>query len=105
MTDLVIRAATPDDVPTIVDFNIRLAEETEETVLDARIVRDGVRTLLSEPVRGRYDVACVEGAVVGQIMADRSCRPPTIEGGREGTPHRSHCRASRSLSLSFLSHS
>ncbi len=71
MTDLVIRAATLDDVPTIVDFNLRLAEETEETVLDARIVQDGVRTLLSEPARGRYDVACVAGAVVGQIMHTR----------------------------------
>ena len=30
MSDLVIRAATFDDLETIVDFNVRLAEETED---------------------------------------------------------------------------
>ena len=71
MTALVIRAATIDDLETITDFNVRLAEETEDTSLDRATVRRGVLALLSDRTRGAYYVACAGGDVVGQIMHTR----------------------------------
>ena len=49
-----IRPATLDDLETIVDFNVRLAAETEDTGLDRDTVRRGVRALLAEPAHGAY---------------------------------------------------
>ena len=67
----VIRAATLDDLEIIVDFNARLADETEDRSLDRETLRQGVRALLSDPTRGSYYVACADGKVLGQIMHTR----------------------------------
>jgi ribosomal protein S18 acetylase RimI-like enzyme len=56
-----VRFAVPDDWPTIVEFNCRLAEESEGKTLDRRIVEPGVKALLADPRKGRYLVACAEG--------------------------------------------
>ena len=69
--DCVIRAAIVDDVETIVDFNARLAGETEDTSLDRDMVRRGVQALLSDRAHGAYYVACDDDLVVGQIMHTR----------------------------------
>lgn len=71
MPELAIRAATLDDLHTIVDFNARLADETEGTALDRETLRRGVHGLLSDRTRGRYDVACQTDTVVGQLMHTR----------------------------------
>jgi GNAT superfamily N-acetyltransferase len=63
-----IRLAVPDDWDVIADFNCRLAAETEGKTLVPSIIGAGVRGLLSNPHRGRYFVACLEGKVVGQLM-------------------------------------
>ena len=59
--------ATVDDLETIVDFNIRLAAESEDTRLDRETVRQGVRGLLADAARGAYYVAGAPG-IVGQMM-------------------------------------
>ena len=71
MAALVVRAATADDVPTIVEFNTRLAAETEGLALDRETLSQGVGALLSDHARGSYYVACQGEAVVGQIMHTR----------------------------------
>jgi GNAT superfamily N-acetyltransferase len=71
MPPFVIRPATPADRATVADFNLRIAAETENTVLDRDLVTRGVETLLANAARGRYYVACVEQAIVGQIMHTR----------------------------------
>ena len=71
MSDLTIRPATADDLDVIVDFNARIASETEDTVLDRNTLRAGVQVLLEDPAKGRYFVACVDGVVVGQVMHPR----------------------------------
>ena len=71
MLDLIIRAATTEDAQTIADFNVRLAIETEDLSLDQETVLQGVRSLLSDPSRGAYYVACAEGQIIGQIMHTR----------------------------------
>jgi len=63
-----VRPAVPDDWPIIVDFNCRLAEESEGKKLDRAHVEPGVRTLLADPRRGRYLVAMAENRPVGQLM-------------------------------------
>ena len=68
MSKLAIRKATLGDLDTIVDFNARLADESEGIRLDRGTLRDGARALLSGPERGSYHVACADGGVVGQMM-------------------------------------
>ena len=65
-----IRPATPGDLETIVDFNLRLAAETEAIELDRATVRRGVRALLADGAHGAYYVACTD-AIVGQMMHTR----------------------------------
>lgn len=69
---ITIRPAVPDDWPTIVEFNCRLAEESEGKRLDRADVEPGVRALLADPRKGRYFVAEAKETeaprVVGQLM-------------------------------------
>ena len=68
MSEFTIRKATSGDLDTIVNFNARLAEESEDILLDRSTLRDGVRAILSNAARGSYHVACNGGGVVGQMM-------------------------------------
>ena len=71
MLEYALREATLDDLETIAEFNARLAEETEDTLLDRETLRQGVRALLSDQTRGSYYLACTDGRVIGQIMHTR----------------------------------
>lgn len=64
----VIRKATEKDIPTIVDFNQRLAEESEGKRLDPEIIGRGVKRALATPSLCQYYVAEYQGTVVGQTM-------------------------------------
>ena len=68
---MLVRSATLDDLPTIVEFNRRLALETEAITLSVEVLTQGVRAALLDPHKARYFVAEVEGHVVGQIMHTR----------------------------------
>ena len=61
-----VRQAASADVEIIADFNIALCQDTEERKLDRPTVLEGVRRFISEPSRGRYFVATIDGEVVGQ---------------------------------------
>jgi GNAT superfamily N-acetyltransferase len=63
-----IRDATLADLPTIVDFNCRLAEETEHKQLDTDTITRGVRRALTQPGLCRYWVAESGGVIIGQAM-------------------------------------
>ncbi len=71
MSRFEIRPAQPDDWETIVEFNCRLAEESEETRLDPEKISAGVKALLADPAKGRYFVACHQDQLVGQMMHTR----------------------------------
>ena len=64
--NMVIRPADAGDIATIADFNVALCRETEGRELDPATVTKGVRRFVSEPSRGRYFVAQIDGEVVGQ---------------------------------------
>ena len=66
--DVIIRPARIEDASTIVEFNRRLARETEHRELDPKTIAAGVRALLLDATRGRYFVAESGGIVVGQLM-------------------------------------
>jgi len=66
--ELSIRSANLDDLPTIVDFNCRLAWETEHKRLEPDTIRRGVQRALTQPQMCRYFVAESAGQVVGQAM-------------------------------------
>lgn len=63
-----IRPPTPSDLDVVVDFNVRLARETEARELDRPTVTRGVRAVLADSARGSYFLAELEGQVVGQLM-------------------------------------
>ncbi|MFO1007007.1 MAG: GNAT family N-acetyltransferase [Planctomycetaceae bacterium] len=65
---MMIRPATLDDLPTLVEYNRRLAQETENITLSVELLTEGVRAALLDPSKGRYFVAEVDGQVVGQLM-------------------------------------
>jgi GNAT superfamily N-acetyltransferase len=65
---LTIRRAVAADAPTIVDFNRRLALETEGKTLDLAVLAAGVAAGLADESKARYFVADDDGRVVGQLM-------------------------------------
>ncbi len=71
MSDLCVRAATPADAETIAAFNLAMARETEDKGLDEAALLRGVRRALSDPARGVYRVAELEGRVAGCLMLTR----------------------------------
>jgi GNAT superfamily N-acetyltransferase len=67
---LFVREAVFEDFEGIADFNVRMAEETEGKVLDRSVVREGVKAVLADKLRGFYLLAedGKSGRVVGQLM-------------------------------------
>jgi GNAT superfamily N-acetyltransferase len=66
---LTVRTATPGDVPVIVDYNRRLAQETEHKMLDPQTVTAGVVAAIADPTtKGPYYLACDGTDVVGQLQ-------------------------------------
>ena len=66
-----VRDARPSDAPIIVDFNIRLALESEDVRLEPAVIGCGVEKLLKDSSLGRYFVAedpSQDGRLLGQVM-------------------------------------
>ena len=89
--DLIVRDARPDDREVLVDFNIRLARETEGKALDLDVLTRGVIAALDDPGRLRYWVAEPReepGRVIGQAAVTREWsdwRPAGSGGSRAST--------------------
>lgn len=66
-TDIAIRPAQQADIETIVDFQCRLACESEGMTLDPAVVREGVRAVL-DGAKGRYWVAEVGSKTAACLM-------------------------------------
>ncbi len=65
---IMIREATIKDMDTIIDFQLKMAMETEDVKLDVNILKSGVKALFNKPEMGLYYVAEVVGKVVGSTM-------------------------------------
>jgi len=62
-----VREADQLDVPTLVEYNLSLAYETENILLDKNVLRLGIKKAL-ELNDCRYIVAELENKIVGQTM-------------------------------------
>ncbi len=62
-----IRRAGLADLTTVVEFNARLAEESEGVCLDRERLRSGVEALLRDESRGFYLLAESDDGVMGQL--------------------------------------
>jgi GNAT superfamily N-acetyltransferase len=64
-----IRQGRPDDAPTIVEFNSRLARETEGKALDPAVLTAGVTAALADPTRkGPYYLVEDGATILGQLQ-------------------------------------
>jgi GNAT superfamily N-acetyltransferase len=64
-----VRRAEPSDAATIIEFNSRLAHETENKKLDPARITPGVHAVLADPNKGVYFVATSpDQQIAGQIM-------------------------------------
>lgn len=63
-----IREATIKDMEVIIDFQLKMAMETENVSLDLRILKPGVKALFEKPEMGLYYVAEADGKIVGSTM-------------------------------------
>jgi GNAT superfamily N-acetyltransferase len=65
---LAVRRATPADAAIVVDFNRRLAEESEGKTLDVGLLAPGVAAGLADPGKALYFLAEDDGQVLGLVM-------------------------------------
>ena len=68
MADPLVRPARPEDAPVLVDFQLRMARETEGLELDPGIVTAGVEAVFADPRKAAYWVAERDGRVAGCLM-------------------------------------
>jgi len=65
---MLVREAHSGDLETIVDFQLKMAKETEDITLDREILTRGVETVLSNQSIARYFIAEIEGISAGMLM-------------------------------------
>jgi GNAT superfamily N-acetyltransferase len=63
-----IRKATVTDIPTLVVFQMGLALESENVILDQGILATGLKALFDDPTKGYYNIAEEDGEPVGCYM-------------------------------------
>ncbi|HXE65742.1 MAG TPA: GNAT family N-acetyltransferase [Rhodanobacteraceae bacterium] len=65
---ILIREATPEDVPFLVECNAAMALETEHKTLDSDVLTRGTRAVFDDPRRGFYLVAECDGEGAGCLL-------------------------------------
>ncbi|NJN25221.1 MAG: GNAT family N-acetyltransferase [Cyclobacteriaceae bacterium] len=63
-----IREAKPTEAPTIVNFQIEMARETENLQLDRSLVTPGVEAVFEDNAKGRYYIAEIDDTIVGSLL-------------------------------------
>ena len=63
-----IRKALPEDASTIVDFQIKMAQETENLVLEAKKLMPGTLAVFDDASKGTYYVAVKGDEVIGCLL-------------------------------------
>jgi GNAT superfamily N-acetyltransferase len=63
-----IRAGVPADAAAIVDFQLRMARETEALELDGATLSRGVPAVFADPGKGAYWIAERDGRTVGCLL-------------------------------------
>ncbi len=63
-----IREATERDIPSIIDFQLKMALETESITLDIATLAQGIHKLFKDSTKGRYYVAEEGSEIIGCLM-------------------------------------
>ncbi|MCX6253350.1 MAG: GNAT family N-acetyltransferase [Bacteroidia bacterium] len=63
-----IRKAKPEDTSVIIDFQQKMAWETEQMTLVPEIVTNGVKTVFANPARGQYWVVEENSKIVASLL-------------------------------------
>ena len=63
-----IRKANPSDASHIVDYQLKMALETENLELTKSVVELGVEAVFNDNSKGAYYVAEIDGSVVGSLL-------------------------------------
>lgn len=65
---MLIRNAREDDIPLIVDFQEKMALETEQRTLDEDELLKGVQAVFNDPAKGFYMVVEINEDVVASLL-------------------------------------
>ncbi|HCW09212.1 MAG TPA: GNAT family N-acetyltransferase [Cytophagales bacterium] len=65
---MLIREATEKDIPHLLDFQLKMALETENLTLEISSLTSGVNKVFKDSTKGRYYVAEINSEVVGCLM-------------------------------------
>lgn len=65
---MIIREARITDMPSLLDFQLKMALETENIQLEIQPLTLGMTKLLKDPGKGKYYVAEESGEIVGCLM-------------------------------------
>jgi ribosomal protein S18 acetylase RimI-like enzyme len=65
---ITVRKAKPSDAPSIIDFQLKMAWETEKIKLNPDTVTMGVTAVFKESSRGRYYVAESDVQVIASLL-------------------------------------
>jgi GNAT superfamily N-acetyltransferase len=65
---MIVRKAIKEDAELIAAFQLAMALETEQLILDPHIVDCGVRAVFEDPNRGNYYVAEIDGEVISSLL-------------------------------------
>lgn len=65
---IIIRSAKREDARTILEFQLKMARETENIELDKLIASQGISALFDDPAKGEYFVATLDDRVVGCFL-------------------------------------
>jgi ribosomal protein S18 acetylase RimI-like enzyme len=68
---IVVRNARLRDLGPLADFNIAMAQETENKTLSPAKVKAGMRSVLRNPNHGFYLVAELNGRIAGSLLVTR----------------------------------
>lgn len=66
-----VRPARPDEAGLLIDFQLRLARESEGLELDPAALGRGVRAVFDDRALGEYWVAELDGRVAGCLLVTR----------------------------------
>jgi ribosomal protein S18 acetylase RimI-like enzyme len=64
----IIREATEKEIPSIIDFQLKMALETENITLEISTLTLGIHELFKDPTKGKYYVAVADAQVMGCLM-------------------------------------
>ncbi len=63
-----IREANANDISSIIDFQLKMALETENLNLNKKVLTEGVHKIFKYPSKGKYFVAEINEKVIGSTM-------------------------------------